>query len=151
MATEILEGTIDPAEPRRNKRGYMYFDELRFRDKSGKERMLSKICAGGEVATALCKGGEGRFYLTRWGGQNGVFGVRMKNGVKAYSHYNNMELIFWIGIGAGAIMLVVYLMGYEGRMITPVLIGAALAVALIFFRKHKASTRAEYDRDSVPG
>lgn len=150
MATEILEGTIDPAEPRRNKRGYMYFDELRFRDKVGKERMLSKICAGGEVATALRKGGEGRFYLTRWGGQNGIFGVRMKNGAQAYSHYNNMELIFWIGIAAGAIMLVVYLMGYEGRMITPVLIGAGLAVALIFFRKHKASTKAEYDRDTVP-
>ena len=150
MATEILDGTIDPAEPRRNKRGYMYFDELRFRDKAGKERLLKKMCAGGDVATALCKGGEGRFYLTRWGGQNGIFGVRMKNGVQAYSHYNNMELIFWLGTGAGAIMLVIYLMGYEGRMITPVVTGAALAVALLFFRKHKSATKADYDRDSAP-
>ena len=61
-----------------------------------------------------------------------------------------MELIFWIGIAAGAVMLVVYLMGYEGRMITPVIIGAALAVALVFFRKHKASAKADYDRDTPP-
>lgn len=150
MATEILDGTIDPAEPRRNKRGYMYFDQLRFRDKAGKERMLPKICAGGEVATVLRKGGEGRFYLTKWGGQNGIFGVRMKDGARAYAHYNNMELIFWIGIVAGAIMGVIYLMGIEGRMITPVIIGAALAVAMIFFRKHKSSSKADYDRDSTP-
>ena len=150
MVTEILEGTIEPAEPRRNKRGYMYFDQLRFRDKAGKERLLPKICAGGEVATALCKGGEGRFYLTKWGGQSGIHGVRMKDGTQAYSHYNNMELIFWIGIGAGAIMLVVLLMGYEGAMITPVIIAALLAVGLFFLRKHKASAKADFDRDTAP-
>ncbi|MBA3669013.1 MAG: hypothetical protein H0W71_02935 [Sphingomonas sp.] len=49
--TEILEGTIEPAEPRRNKHGYMFFDQLRFGDMAGTERMLPKICAGGAVAT----------------------------------------------------------------------------------------------------
>ena len=150
MVTEILEGTIEPAEPRRNKRGYMFFDQLRFRDKAGTERLLPKICAGEAVATALQKGGEGRFYLTRWGGQSGIHGVRLKDGTQAYSHYNNMELIFWIGIGAGAFMLMILLMGFEGRMITPVIIGALLAVGLVFFRKHKASAKADYDNDSAP-
>lgn len=150
MATEILEGTIAPAEPRRNKRGYMYFDQLKFRDKAGAERILPKICAGGAVATALQKGGEGRFYLTRWGGQSGIHGVRLKDGTQAHANYNNMEPIFWIGIGAGAIMLVIFLMGIEGAMITPVLIGAALAVGLVFLRKHKASAKADFDHDSAP-
>ena len=76
--------------------------------------------------------------------------VKMKDGTQAHANYNNMEPIFWIGIGAGAIMLVIFLMGFEGAMITPVLIGAALAVGLVFLRKHKASAKADYDHDSAP-
>ena len=149
MVTEILEGTMDAGTPRRNKRGYMLFDELRFRDAAGQERRLSKICAGGDVATALTRGGEGQFYLTRWGGQSGIHGVRLKDGTQAQAHYNNMELILWIGAGAGAIMLVVWLLGLEGRMITPVIIGGILAVALVFFRKHKQSAKDDFDRDGA--
>jgi hypothetical protein len=150
VATEILEGTIPATEPVRSKRGYVMFDQLKFRDAAGKERLLPKVCAGGEVATALRKGGEGRFYLTKWGGQSGIQGVRLKDGTEAYSHYNNMEIIFWIGVAAGAFMLVIGLMGVDGFMITPVVIGAVMVVALVLARKHRLSAKADYDRDTAP-
>lgn len=150
MATEILEGTIPATEPVRSKRGYVMFDQLKFRDTAGKERLLPKICAGGEVATALRKGGEGRFYLTKWGGQSGIHGVRLKDGTQAYSHYNNMEIMFWIGVAAGAFMLVIGLMGVDGFMITPVVIAAVMVVALVLARKHRLSAKADYDHDAAP-
>lgn len=149
MATEILEGTIPATEPVRSKRGYVMFDQLEFRDTAGNERLLPKICAGGEVATALRKGGEGRFYLTKWGGQSGIHGVRLKDGTQAYSHYNNMEIIFWIGVAAGAFMLVIGLMGVDGFMITPVVIGAVTVVALVLARKHRLAAKADYEHDSA--
>jgi hypothetical protein len=150
VATEILEGTIPATEPVRSKRGYVMFDQLKFRDAAGNERLLPKVCAGGEVATALRKGGEGRFYLTKWGGQSGIHGVRLKDGTEAYSHYNNMEIIFWIGVAAGAFMLVIGLMGVDGFMITPVVIGAVMVVALVLARQHRLSAKADYDRDTAP-
>lgn len=149
MATEILNGTIPATEPVRSKRGYVMFDQLKFRDTAGNERLLPKICAGGEVATALQKGGEGRFYLTKWGGQSGIHGVRLKDGFQAYSHYNNMEMLFWLGGAAGAFMLIIGLMGADGFMITPVVLGALLLVALFFARRHRLSAKADYDRDSA--
>ncbi len=145
MATEILEGTIPATEPVRNKRGYVMFDQLKFRDTAGKERLLPKFCASGDVANALKKGGEGRFYLTRWGGQSGIHGVRLKDGTQAYSHYNNLELLLLLGGLAGAAMLVIGLMGVDGFMITPVLIGALLLIALVFARRHRLSAKADYD------
>ena len=149
MAVELIEGRVDAAQPRRQKGKYGYFDTLTFHDSSGAERRMAKVCAAGEVLEVLKRGGGGRFYLSSFGGQTGVHGVRMDDGTAAYSHYNNMEMIVLIGVAAGAVMAAIGLAGASGFMITPVIIGAALAVAYVFMRKSRMDGRRQYEADAA--
>ena len=146
MALEILDGTIEPAEPVRSKGRYAMFDTLRFRGRDGSERSLAKICCGGEVTAAVRRGGAGRYYLSSGGGQTGIHGVRLDDGTRAYAHYNNMELIVLIGIAAGLILLVIGLATGD-MMILPVVIGALLVVAWFFLRSIRTAGKRQYDAD----
>ena len=148
MAVEILDGTIEPAEPVRTKRKWLVFKSLRFRGRDGSERDLGTICCGGDVGAAVRKGGSGRFYLSSGGGQTGIHGVRMDDGTQAYAHYNNMEMISLLGVAAGMIMLVVGLV--TGRMmVTPVVIGFLLIGAHMFFRGIRVAGKRQYDADGA--
>lgn len=148
MATEILDGTIEPAEPIRNKRGYLMFDTLRFRDRKGGERSLKKICCAGDVGEAVRKGGAGRFYLSSGGGQTGIHGVRMDDGTKAYAHYTNMEMIVLLGIAAGIAVLAIGL--FTGDiMLLPVIIAVLLVGAYFFLRSIRLSGFRQYQADNA--
>ena len=148
MATEILDGTIEPAEPIRNKRGYLMFDTLRFRDREGGERSLKKICCAGDVGEAVRKGGAGRFYLSSGGGQTGIHGVRMDDGTKAYAHYTNMEMIVLLGIAAGIAVLAIGL--FTGDiMLLPVIIAVLLVGAYFFLRSIRLSGFRQYQADNA--
>jgi hypothetical protein len=148
MAVEILDGTIEPAEPVRSKRKYLMFDTLRFRGRDGSERQLKKICCGGEVGVAVRRGGSGRFYMSSGGGQTGIHGVRMDDGTKAYAHYNNMELVTLIGIAAGMILLVVGIVTGE-MMIIPVVIGFLLIGAYFYLRGIRVAGQKQFDADNA--
>ena len=148
MAVEILDGTIDPAEPVRDRRGYLMFDTLRFRDRKGNARELKKICCGGDVGAAVRKGGSGKYYLSSGGGQTGIHGVRMDDGTKAYAHYNNMEPIVLLGIAAGVAALVIGIVSGE-MMVTPVVIGILLIGAYFFLRSIRLSGKRQYDADQA--
>ena len=91
MAVDILDGSIEPAEPARTKGKWVMFDTLRFRGRNSGERELKKICCAGDVAHAVRKGGAGRYYLSSGGGQTGIHGGRMDVGTQASAHENNME------------------------------------------------------------
>jgi hypothetical protein len=125
---------------------YVLYKTLRFRDRNGGERELTKICAAGDVAAAVRKGGTGRFYVSSGGGQTGIHGIRMDDGTKAYAHYNSMELIVLIGAAAGLFMLVVGLVTGD-MMITPVVIGFALLVAYAFLRGIRMAGKRQYEAD----
>jgi hypothetical protein len=148
MAMEILDGSIEPAEPVRTKGKWVMFDTLRFRDRKGGERELKKICCAGDVGAAVRKGGSGRFYLSSGGGQSGIHGVRMDDGTKAYAHYNNMEMIVLIGAAAGMFMLVVGIVTGD-MMITPVVIGFLLIGAYFFLRGIRIAGQRQYDGDGA--
>lgn len=150
MAVEILDGSIEPAEPVRKKGTYVMFDRLRFRDRNGGERELKKICCGGDVGDAVRKGGPGRFYLSSGGGQTGIHGVRMDDGTEAYAHYNNMEWIILAGIALGAGLLVARLMGMD-VMITPIVIAFVLVGFYIFLRGIRVAGKRQYDEDAARG
>ena len=150
MAVEILDGSIEPAEPVRKKGTYVMFDRLRFRDRNGGERELKKICCGGDVGDAVRKGGPGRFYLSSGGGQTGIHGVRMDDGTEAYAHYNNMEWIILAGIALGAGLLVARLMGMD-VMITPIVIAFVLVGFYIFLRGIRVAGKRQYDEDARRG
>ena len=145
MSNEIVSGTVAPATPVRTKRGYCLFDPLTIDVDGGGQRVIKKASAAGEVADALRRGGKGRFYLSTYGGQTGVHGVRLDDGTQAYAHYNNLELMLMIGIAAGAFFLVIGILGIEGFMITPVLIGAVLVAFFVFVRSKRLAAKAHYD------
>ncbi len=148
MAVEILDGTVEPATPSRNKRGYVMFDSLRFRDRKGGERELKKVCCAGDVGTAVGKGGAGRFYLSSGGGQTGIHGVRMDDGTKAYAHYTNMEMITLIGIAAGLAALIFSLANGEIMWI-PLLVTPFLIGVYFFLRSVRLSGKQQYDADAT--
>lgn len=148
MATELLDGTISPAQPVRTKGKYVMFDRLSFRDRDGGERSLKNVCCAGDVADAVRKGGTGRFYLSSGGGQTGIHGVRLDDGTKAYAHYNNMEVVVLIGIAAGAAILIYGLITGEIMML-PVIIGVLLVGAYVFMRSIRVAGRKQYDADNA--
>ncbi len=148
MATEIIEGSIAPSEPVRSKRGYCLFDPLTITDKAGKAREFKKVSAGGAIAEAIRRGAKGKFYLGKNAGMAGIHGVRLDDGTTVYSKYHNFEIVLMIGVGAGLFMLIVGLLGIEGFMITPVIIGAALLVFLIIVRTGRIADQKAFENDS---
>lgn len=151
MAVELLDGTIEPAEPARRKGNYVMFKELRFRERGGGgERTLKNVCCGGDVGDAVATGGPGKYYLSSGGGQTGIHGVRMDDGRSAYAHYNNMEPIILVAIALGAGLLVWGLTTGEEIMITPVVLAVLLAGAYLFLRSIRVAGKRQYDADSAP-
>jgi len=148
MTVEILDGTIEPAEAARTKRQYGMFSTLRFRDRNGSVRTLSKVCTGGEVTALIRKGGTGRFYLSSGGGQTGIHGVRLDDGTSAYAHYNNAELITLLGIAAGAGMLVFGIVTGDFWWV-PVAIGVLLVGCYFFLRAIRVAGKRQYDADAM--
>lgn len=145
MSNEIVSGTSQPVEPMRIKRGYCLFDRVVIDEAGGKQRVLTKASAAGDIAAAIRRGGKGRFYLSTYGGQTGIHGVRMDEGTEAYAHYNNLETIVLVGAAAGLMMLVIGLAGISGFMITPVVIGAGLLVMYFYLRSNRLSAKKQYD------
>jgi len=147
MAMEILDGSIDPAEPVRPNAKFAMFKTLRFRDRSGKTREIANVCTGGAITAALRKGGTGKFYLSSGGGQTGIHGVRLDDGTKAYAHYNNMETVVLIGIAAGIAAFIIST-ALGDMMITPLVVGALLIAAYVFLRNIRVAGKHQYDADS---
>lgn len=145
MAAEVIRGRIAPTEPTRVRRGFAYYDRLVIESDGGGRRELPKVSAGGAVKDLIARGGSGRFYVSKHAGMLGIHGARLDDGTTAYAHFNNLELVFLIGMGAGAFMLLMLLMGFEGAMITPVVVGAALAAGYFVIRAGRLKAKAEFD------
>jgi hypothetical protein len=146
MAMEILDGSIDPAQPVRAKGKFAMFKTLHFRDRSGASREIANVCTGGEVSDAIRKGGSGKFYLSSGGGQTGIHGVRLDDGTKAYAHYNNMEFIVLLGIAAG-VAAFAFSTATGSMMITPLVIAVLLVAAYVFLRSVRVAGKRQYDAD----
>ncbi len=107
MAIEIIDGTLDPIEPHKTKRGYSQFNRLRIQTAGGAWREFPKVYTGPGMAEHLTEGGAGRFYFDKVDGPLGLYAVRRPDGRSYYAHYSNSEFIALIigAIGtAGAIV-----------------------------------------------
>lgn len=147
MSNEIVTGTVRPVEPRRSKRGYCMFDQVVIEEVGGKQRVINKACAAGEVAAAIRRGGKGKFYVSSYGGQTGINGIRLDDGTKAYAHYNNVEIMLIVGIVIGLFFVVIGVAGIQGFMITPVVIGAVFIGMYLYMRSNRLSAQKLYDED----
>lgn len=101
MSNEIVTGTSLAVQPRRSKRGYCLFDRVVIDEAEGKQRVLIKVSTAGEVADAIRRGGRGRTYLSTYGGQSGIHGVRLDDGTEAYARYDNVETMLLLGSPPG--------------------------------------------------
>jgi hypothetical protein len=147
MSNEVVTGTVRAVEPRRSKRGYCMFDQVVIEEAGDKQRVIKKACAAGDVAAAIRRGGTGKFYVSSYGGQTGINGVRLDDGTKAYAHYNNVEVMLIIGIVIGALFAVVGVAGIEGFMITPVVIGVVFVGMYFYMRSNRLAAQKLYDED----
>lgn len=151
MATEIIEGSIVATEPVRCKRGYCLFDPLTITDTSGTARSFRKISAGGAIGEAIRRGAAGRFYVGKNAGMAGVHGLRLSDGTAIYAKYSNIETILLVGALAGAFMLVIRFISPDSFMITPVVIGAALAIGWFLVRTGRIADRMAFESDAQGG
>ena len=145
MSNEIVTGTSLPVEPRSSRGKFCLFEQVVIEEAGGKQRVLTRASAAGGVADAIRRGANGRFFLSTYGGQTGIHGVRLDDGTEAYAHYNNLDIIILIGIGFGAIMAVIGLLGIDGFMMTPVLIGIVLVGFYIYLRSNRLSAKRHFD------
>lgn len=145
MALEVIEGRVEQADLARTKGKYVMYDKVRFREAGGGERALAKVCAAGDVAKAITPGASGRFYVTNAGGQTGIHGVRLSDGVNAYSPYHNMELIVLIGAAAGLVMLLVAIFGRTPAAFLPSVLGVLLVGAYFWFRSTRLAGLKQYE------
>ncbi len=147
MSNEVITGTLQPVEPMRSKRGFCMFDKVIIDQGGGKQRVIEKACAAGAVASAIRGGGKGRFYVSSYGGQTGINGLRLEDGTEAYAHYNNLEVMLIVGIVIGLFFAAIGLAGIEGFMITPVVIGAIFIVMYLYMRSNRISAQKLFDGD----
>ncbi len=149
MPVWLIDGSVEAVQSRRTRGKYTLYDSIRFKQRDGAEQTVMKVSAAGGVAKALQPGATGRFYLSRVVDQTGIHGLRLDNGVSAYDHFHNLELMLLIAVGGGFFMLVIGLSGVSGFMITPVIFGGLAALAYFFFRRARMEGRRQYDEDAI--
>ena len=59
MALEVVEGILQPSQPKSNRRGYGLFPELTIISASGQARVFNKVATGEPVTSAVIAGGQG--------------------------------------------------------------------------------------------
>lgn len=150
MPVWTIDGEVTAAEVRNRKGKYVVLKHLRVRGPDGTEHEIKNACAAGEVAEALTPGTRGRFYISKALDQTGVHAMRLENGKTAHVWPNNIELMSFIMLGAGAFLLVVALLGYRGLGLIG-LVGLPLgAIFYVFVRKARLEGQKQYEEDTSP-
>ena len=143
MASQIIEGRIEPTAPDRIKRGYGYYKSLTIHQPGGAKRNLDKVSAGPAVREAIAKGAEGQFYLSKHAGMLGIHGVKLADGTKHYAHFNNFEKLMTVFAGIAVVLLILFVMGMKVPFLA-VIVGLAFAVYLPIARKGRLEAEREF-------
>ena len=145
-----IDGEVTAVELRNRKGKHVVLRRLQIRGHDGTEHDLKTICAAGEVAEALTPGTRGRFYISKSLDTTGVHAMRLENGQTAHVWPHNIELMSFIMLGAGAILLVAALLGYRGLGLIG-LVGLPLgAIFYTFVRKARREGQKQYEEDTSP-
>lgn len=150
MPVWTIDGEVTAAELRNRRGKYVVLRHLRVRGHDGTEHEIKNACAAGEVAEVLTPGARGRFYVSKALDQTGVHAVRLESGKAAHVWHNNIELMAFIMLGAGAFMLVVALTGYQGLGLIGVLGLPLGAIFYAFSRKARLEAQKQYEEDTSP-
>lgn len=149
MAIEVVDGTLEPAQPRSIKRGYGRFDGLRIRTADGQVRDFPKVATGEPVTAEAIRGGEGRFYFTTADGPLGLFGVRRPDGSSYYAHFSNVEtLILIVGLLGSLGTTARFGFGVDFPLLAAVL-GPLLLLGWIYLDGKRRKAKRAFDAENA--
>lgn len=148
MGVEIVEGTLDPGQPKRNKRGYALFPQLTITTPAGERRSFAKVATGEPVTSEVLAGGQGRYCFTRSGGALGLVGVRRPTGTSVFGYFTNMIPIMVVAGLLGSLFGVArFIFGVEGLPLTPAVLGSLLLAASWYLHSQKQAARHAFEAD----
>ena len=149
MGIEIVEGVLDPAQPKRIKRGYALFPELAITTPSGERRAFAKVATGEPVTSEVLAGGAGRFCFQRSGGALGLVGVRRPDGQAAFGYFTNIVGILTV-VGVLGTLFTVARFGFavEGLPLTPAVLGPLLLAGAWYINSQKQAARRAFEDDA---
>ncbi len=145
MPAEIIEGTLEPAQPISTRRGYARFSGVGITSPSGERRVLPKFATGEPVTSEIVKGGAGRYYFAKVDGGHAIFGVRRADGSATYGHYDNLEpILLVVGLlgAGGAIARFGFGVGFP---LLAALLGPLLLLGWAFFRRRRIAQKRFFD------
>lgn len=148
MAVEVIEGTLEPAQPPKLKRGYARYPALRFTLPGGTVRTVDKVAAGGVVVGEVARGGPGRYFLARADGANALIGVRRADGAAHYAHYQNAEPIVLIGGIIGILVGIARFTVVPDLPLTPAVLGPLLLLGWLYLRNQRLGQRRFFDANA---
>ena len=150
MALEVVEGILQPSQPKSNRRGYGLFPELTIISASGQARVFNKVATGEPVTSAVIAGGQGRYYFQRAGGALGLIGVRRPDGTSNYGHYTNLAPLVLV-VGALGVLVGVarFAFGIADLPLTPAVLGPLLLLFGAYLNSQKNAARRAFEADGT--
>lgn len=146
MALETVEGTLDPGQPKRVKRGYALFPELTLTTPTGERRSFVKVATGEPVTAHVLKGGPGHYSFTRTGGALALVGVRRPDGESAFGWFTNvMTMLLVVGTLGTLFGIVRFALASQEMPVTPGVLGPILLGLGFYMRHQKEAARRAFE------
>ena len=149
MAFEIVDGMLEPLQPRSTKRGYGRFEKLRIRTADGNWREFAKVATGPAMTPEVIAGGEGRFYFASADGPLGLIGVRRSDGSTQYAHFSNVETIMLV-VGLLGSLCTIARFGFGVDVpLTASILGPLLVLGWAYLNNKKKVAHAAFLADNA--
>lgn len=147
MSVQIIEGVLEPAQPRSTKRGYARFDRLKITTADGQIREIAKVATGEPVTSETIRGGQGKYYFVTADGPMGLYGVRRPDGTKAYAHFTNVEpMILIVGLLGTLCAIARFGFGYGAPLLAAIL-GPLLLIGWFYLSTKRKNAKRVFDAD----
>jgi hypothetical protein len=148
MSVSLIDATVEDAQIQTDRAGVIIYRSLRLRLASGEVQQLAKVLTAKDVGTAIVAGAQGRFYLNKVLGVQGVHGVRLADGTALYGWPGSNDKIYILAGVIGALWVLVLL---ATRGAIPIL-GLGLASlggsAWYISAKVKREAQAQFEGDA---
>jgi hypothetical protein len=149
MPTSTIDGTIEEAEPGRNRGGITVFKSIRFRSDDGTSRTLAKTVVKKPVADELVPGARGRFYLFNAFDMKGIHGLRTPDGRAIYEFPGSNNQKIFLLITVINVAWVVFMVAFADGI---PLLGVALAILGVlgwyYMGKGQTEAKRQFDGDA---
>lgn len=150
MAIEIVDGMLEPIQPRSTKRGYGRFERLKIRKADGSVREFPKVATGAPVTEQVIQGGEGRYYFTTADGPMGLYGVRRPDGSAYYAHFTNVEpMILVVGVLGTIAAVAKFGLGFEQLPMLASILGPFLLIGWFYLNGKRKAAKRVFDAENT--